>query len=66
MQLKALQGKERKPMVFAFDGEYSVVADPTGGSVDAMANTVIRNVSDALGLIFTYVILLPTRCRVAC
>ena len=36
MQLKALQGAARRPMVFAFDGEYSVVADPAGGAVDAL------------------------------
>ena len=56
VQLKALQGAERKPMVFEFDGEYSVVADPSGGSVDAIVNTVIRNLSVALHLSFTYVV----------
>ena len=56
VQLKALQGAERKPMVFEFDGEYSIVADPSGGSVDAIVNTVIRNLSVALHLSFTYVV----------
>ncbi|RPD53591.1 hypothetical protein L226DRAFT_509944 [Lentinus tigrinus ALCF2SS1-7] len=55
VQLKALQGAERKPMVFGFDGEYSIVADPSGGSVDAIVNTVIRNLSIALNLVFTLV-----------
>ncbi|TFK79784.1 hypothetical protein K466DRAFT_559658 [Polyporus arcularius HHB13444] len=55
VQLKALQGADRKPMVFGFDGEYSIVADPSGGSVDAMVNTVIRDLSLALNLVFTLV-----------
>ncbi|KAI1788230.1 hypothetical protein LXA43DRAFT_894988 [Ganoderma leucocontextum] len=52
VQLKALTGTDSKPMVFNFDGEYSVVADPSGGSVDAVVNTVIRNVQSVLELRF--------------
>ncbi|EJF56413.1 hypothetical protein DICSQDRAFT_141266 [Dichomitus squalens LYAD-421 SS1] len=52
VQLKALSGAARKAMVFKFGGEYSVVADPTGGSVDALVGTVIRNIQAALGLTF--------------
>ncbi|PIL32474.1 hypothetical protein GSI_05177 [Ganoderma sinense ZZ0214-1] len=52
VQLKALTGADSKPMVFNFDGEYSVVADPSGGSVDSVVNTVIRNVQAALELSF--------------
>lgn len=64
VQLKALQGADRKPMVFGFDGEYSIVADPSGGSVDAMVNTVIRDLSLALNLVFTYVVHPPSVVRV--
>ena len=42
-------------MVFTFDGEFSVVADPTGGSVDSIVGTVIGNLQAALGLAFKYV-----------
>ncbi|KAM5541540.1 hypothetical protein V8D89_004730 [Ganoderma adspersum] len=52
VQLKALTGTDSKPMVFNFDGEYSVVVDPSGGSVDSVVNTVIRNVQTALELPF--------------
>ena len=41
-----------RPMLFAFEGEYSVVADPSGGSVDAVVHCVVRNVQAALGLAF--------------
>ena len=51
VQLKALTGTDSKPMVFTFDGEYSVVADPAGGSVDCVVNTVIRNVTVGLGIV---------------
>ena len=50
VQLKALQGAERKPMVFGFDGEYSIVADPSGGSVDAIVNTSLREDSTCICL----------------
>ncbi|KAI0808280.1 hypothetical protein C8Q74DRAFT_126746 [Fomes fomentarius] len=53
VQLQAIRGAERKPMVFSFDGEYSIVADPSGGSIDAIVNTVIRRVTIDLGLVFT-------------
>ncbi|KAI0367847.1 hypothetical protein BV20DRAFT_949195 [Pilatotrama ljubarskyi] len=43
----------RNPIVFRFDGEYSVVADPSGGLVDAVVHCVLRNVQAALGLNFT-------------
>ncbi|KAH9850445.1 hypothetical protein C2E23DRAFT_835112 [Lenzites betulinus] len=43
----------RNPHVFRFDGEYSVVADPSGGLVDAVVACVLRNVQAALGLQFT-------------
>ncbi|KAI0357189.1 hypothetical protein OH77DRAFT_1451441 [Trametes cingulata] len=43
----------RNPIVFRFDGEYSVVADPSGGLVDAVVHCVLRNVQAALGLHFT-------------
>ncbi|KAI8976341.1 hypothetical protein BD414DRAFT_496634 [Trametes punicea] len=42
----------RNPVVFRFDGEYSVVADPSGGLVDAVVHCVMRNVQAALGLSF--------------
>ena len=45
-------------MMFTFDGEFSVVADPTGGSVDAIVGTVIGNLQAALGLAFKYVFVL--------
>ena len=59
VQLKALTGTDSKPMVFTFDGEYSVVADPAGGSVDCVVNTVIRNVQAALELRFQCVVSHP-------
>ena len=49
----------RNPIVFRFDGEYSVVADPSGGSVDEAVNCVLHNVQAALGLPFTYVKVSP-------
>ena len=59
VQLKARTGTDSKPMVFNFDGEYSVVADPAGGSVDSVVNTIIRNVQAALELRFQCVVSLP-------
>ena len=59
VQLKALTGTDSKPMVFNFDGEYSVVADPAGGSVDSVVNTVIRDVQAALELRFQCVVSHP-------
>ncbi|KAI0324558.1 hypothetical protein GY45DRAFT_1313619 [Cubamyces sp. BRFM 1775] len=50
-----VQTISRNPIVFRFDGEYSVVADPSGGSVDDAVNCVLRNVQAALGLSFTIV-----------
>ncbi|KAH9884206.1 hypothetical protein C8Q73DRAFT_363159 [Cubamyces lactineus] len=50
-----VQKINRNPIVFRFDGEYSVVADPSGGSVDEAVNCVLRNVQAALGLPFTAV-----------
>ncbi|KAI8971038.1 hypothetical protein BD414DRAFT_518212 [Trametes punicea] len=47
--------RNRHPMVFRFDGEYSIVADPAGGVVDAVVQCVWRNVRAALGLPFTSV-----------
>ncbi|KAI0739871.1 hypothetical protein C8Q80DRAFT_200305 [Daedaleopsis nitida] len=52
VQLKALQGAEPQSMVFTFDGEYSIIADPTGGAVDPIVNTAIHNFTSALGLVF--------------
>ncbi|KAI0667539.1 hypothetical protein C8Q78DRAFT_386927 [Trametes maxima] len=46
--------------VFRFDGEYSVVADPSGGLVDAVVHTVLRNIQAALGLVFTPVSVNPS------
>ena len=63
VQLRALQGAESKPMVFSFDGEYSIVADPSGGSVDAIVNGVIRDITLGLGLVFSYVGHLPLSFR---
>ncbi|KAH9938801.1 uncharacterized protein BXZ73DRAFT_99862 [Epithele typhae] len=42
-----------RQMMFAFTGEYSVVADPGGGAVDAVVDVVVRNVHAALGLAFS-------------
>ena len=56
VQLKALTGADSKPMVFNFDGEYSVVTDPSGGSVDDIVSTVIRNVQVAVDLRFQCVV----------
>ncbi|OSD02300.1 hypothetical protein PYCCODRAFT_1477852 [Trametes coccinea BRFM310] len=63
LQFKAHQERSRavesKPppraIVFRFDGEYSVVADPSGGVVDPLVQVVWRNVQAALGLPFTAV-----------
>ncbi|KAI0631790.1 hypothetical protein C8Q77DRAFT_1228710 [Trametes polyzona] len=52
-QAASEQNTRRNPHVFRFDGEYSVVADPSGGLVDAVVHTVLRNVRAALGLTFT-------------
>ncbi|KAI0764264.1 hypothetical protein BD413DRAFT_197250 [Trametes elegans] len=43
----------RDSIVFRFDGEYSIVADPSGGLVDALVQCVLRNVQAILGLTFT-------------
>ncbi|KAI0641682.1 hypothetical protein C8Q79DRAFT_286133 [Trametes meyenii] len=50
----------RSVNVFRFDGEYSVVADPSGGLVDAVVHTVLRNIQAALGLVFTPVSVNPS------
>ncbi len=60
VQLQAIRGAERNPTMSSFDGEYSIVADPSGGSIDSIVNTVIRRVTIDLGLVFTYVALSPT------
>ncbi|KAI0631780.1 hypothetical protein C8Q77DRAFT_1159523 [Trametes polyzona] len=52
-QAASEQNARRNTHVFRFDGEYSVVADPSGGLVDAVVHTVLRNVRAALGLTFT-------------
>ncbi|PCH41100.1 hypothetical protein WOLCODRAFT_151142 [Wolfiporia cocos MD-104 SS10] len=41
-----------KPTLFTFGGEYSVVADPTGGVVDTMAKDIAAHVQSVLGVKF--------------
>ncbi|KAL1942189.1 hypothetical protein VTO73DRAFT_6253 [Trametes versicolor] len=49
----SLAKARRNPIVFRFDGEYSIVADPSGGLVDAIVQCAVRNVQAALGLEFS-------------
>ncbi|CDO76861.1 hypothetical protein BN946_scf184402.g2 [Trametes cinnabarina] len=61
LRFKAQQGdstlgdsrRNRYPIVFRFDGEYSIVADPSRGVVDAVVQSVWQNVQAALRLSFT-------------
>ncbi|KAI9068561.1 hypothetical protein FKP32DRAFT_1683307 [Trametes sanguinea] len=59
VQQEARSPEESKPprraIIFRFDGEYSVVADPSGGVVDATVQDVWKNVQAALDLPFTAV-----------
>lgn len=43
-------------MLFSFDGEYSVVADPEGVAVDPFVQHVRTRLEDAVGMSFMYVI----------
>lgn len=55
LQFKASKGyniAEIMPSYFGFDGEYSVVADPAGGTVDFVVKLVVNQIQAALGLQF--------------
>ncbi|OBZ72928.1 hypothetical protein A0H81_07189 [Grifola frondosa] len=41
-----------KPVLFSFDGEYSVVADPAGGQVDSVVQGVVWEIQAMLGTRF--------------
>ncbi|OCH91981.1 hypothetical protein OBBRIDRAFT_484751 [Obba rivulosa] len=40
------------PVLFAFDGEYSVVADPSGGPVDTLVRRIVLQVQSTVGMDF--------------
>lgn len=42
-----------QPVIFAFEGEFSVIADPAGGEVSERIHSVKQNVASALELEFT-------------
>jgi len=55
IQYKVTQGIDvtnATPTVFSFAGEYSIVADPAGGTVDETVKVVASQIQDALGLRF--------------
>ncbi|KAL6299199.1 hypothetical protein BKA93DRAFT_614084 [Sparassis latifolia] len=43
---------QENPTFFGFDGEYSVVADPAGGIVDALVQGVVGEIQAAVGMDF--------------
>jgi len=47
------------PMLFTFDGEYSVVADPSGGSVDPVVRGILLKIQSAVGMEFRPVGVFP-------
>lgn len=56
LQFKASKGydiSEIMPSYFGFDGEYSVIADPAGGTVDFVVKSVANQIEAALKLQFT-------------
>ena len=54
VQLEGL-AKLQEPTVFAFDGEYSIVSEPTGGDVTTHIDDLQQKISKALGVIFMLV-----------
>lgn len=44
-----------QPTVFSFEGEFSVIADPSGGEVGSKIELVQAEIGKALGMQFTYV-----------
>jgi hypothetical protein len=46
-----------QPMFFLFKGEFSVIADSAGGKVGSRIQNVQSEVTAALGIAFSYVVL---------